>query len=395
MNSVNSNARLVARTAGVVAIGVIMTVTVALLWRVPAYDTAALGGIAFAVGIITLALGLGLFRAMRSGSTRSVRARAVTLASIPVVAIIAGACVSARAMFVSEHDSKALVLIALGAGTAGVLAALALADQLERARRDVEASEARRTQLESSRRQLVAWVSHDLRTPLAGMRAMSEALADGVVNDPETVQRYHQNMRRESERLGRLMDDLFELSRLQVDTVALTIERVSLGDLVSDAVASASAIASRGDVELIGRVDGAPPVLDLSSPEMLRAVHNLLDNAIRHTPAGGRVEVAVSSDEQFGIVSVCDECGGIPTDDVDRVFDLAFRGDDARSPSEVGGGFGLAIARGLIEAHGGTITLDNGATGCCFTVRLPLAPTQVDRAEIRPAADAGRLVDAD
>ena len=292
--------------------------------------------------------------------------------------MLAGAVAAARVMFVSSHDLRALLIVIAGAGTAGLIAAFALADQLALARREVAAAAARQERLERSRRELVAWVSHDLRTPLAGIRALSEALADEVVTDPESVARYHGNLRRESERLARLVDDLFELSRIEVDQVELTVERVSLGDLVSDAIATASVVATAKNVELVGRRAGPPPVLDLSSPEMLRVVHNLLDNAIRHTPAGGRVEVEVSTEGRTGVVSVLDGCGGIAADDVEHVFDLAFRGDRARTPTPAGsvissgGGFGLAIARGLVEAHGGRIDHHNEGDGCRFTVRLPL-----------------------
>ena len=253
---------------------------------IPSSDTLQLVATSFGVAVVGFAVGsLLLMRMSRSGSSR-IGVRAVVVALIPVVSLAAGALVAARSMFVSTHDLSALAVVVAGAGTAGVMAALVLADELDRARRRLEVSREREHALERSRRDLVAWVSHDLRTPLAGIRAMAEALSDGVVADPMTVDRYHQNIQTEAERLARLVDDLFELSLIQVDGVTLALERISLGDLVSDALASAAPIAEAKGVLLTGRLDGPVPVLDVSSPEMLRVVRNLLDNAIRHTPVG-------------------------------------------------------------------------------------------------------------
>jgi signal transduction histidine kinase len=203
---------------------------------------------------------------------------------------------------------------------------------------------------------------------------MAEALEDGVVSDGPTVARYHRTITEEADRLGRLVDDLFELSCIEADALHLAIERVSLSDLVSEAVASASVLADAKGVEVDGVVVSADREVLASSPEMVRVVRNLLDNAVRHTPAGGAVRVEVADDHDHALVSVVDQCGGIPDEDLDRVFDLAYRGDPARSPSDGrGGGLGLAIARGLVTAHHGDIGVRNDGDGCRFTVRLPLA----------------------
>jgi signal transduction histidine kinase len=127
-------------------------------------------------------------------------------------------------------------------------------------------------------------------------------------------------------------------------------------------------------VRVDGRLDGRPPDVAGSAPELTRVVRNLLDNAIRHTPPGGVVEVAVWGCDDYAEVSVLDGCGGIPAHDLDRVFDLAYRGDAARTPSATGGaGLGLAIARGLVDAFDGDIAVRNEPGGCRFTVRLPRA----------------------
>jgi signal transduction histidine kinase len=360
----------------VVTGGLVLAAAVAATIGLPAHDTAVL--IASSFGVALAAYGAGWLALRRSRSP-------LVVALIPVAAIALGALAAAQAMFVSRHDLSALVVVIVGACTAGVLGALALASELERARRRVEAMTERERSLDRSRRELVAWVSHDLRTPIAGMRAMVEALDDGVVDEPGEVKRFHLQLLGEADRLARLVDDLFELSRIEADTLQLTLEPVPLGELVSDAVASAAAVARARGVRLEGRLDGGhPPVVVGSPPELTRIVHNLLDNAIRHTPPGGTVDVVVhtgapgtGADAGVAAVSVRDQCGGIPVETLDRVFDLAYRGDTARTPgapaTSGGAGLGLAIARGLAEAHAGDIAVRNEPDGCRFTVRLPLA----------------------
>lgn len=350
----------------VVAGGLGVAAVVASSLGLPADDAAVL---------VALSLG-GALAAYLIGRVLLLRSRSpVVVALIPVAAVALGALGAARAMFVSSHDLSALVVVIIGAGTAGVLGGLALASELERARRQVAAMTERERALERSRRELVAWVSHDLRTPIAGIRAMVEALDDGVVDEPIDVRRYHLRLVTEADRLTRLVDDLFELSRIEADSLHLRIERVPLGELVSDAVAAVAAVAEAKGVALAGRVDGHPaPEVAGSAPELSRVVRNLLDNAIRHTPTGGSVEVTVRRNDGAAEVAVRDGCGGIPADDLDRVFDLAYRGDAARTPGAAGGaGLGLAIARGLVDAHSGDIAVHNEADGCRFTVRLPLA----------------------
>ena len=348
---------------------------------------------------------------MHAGRRRSVGIQAAIVAITAVVAVASGAVIAANQMFISEHDLGALAVVLVASGTVTVAIALVLGDrvadasrslaatarrigsgdfrladqpvapeeftnlarELEEMSRRLQDSLERERALEGSRRELVAWISHDLRTPLAGIRAMAEALEDGVVSDIETVGRYHRSMRMEADRLSALVNDLFELSRINSGTLKLELERVSLSDLVSDAVAAASGVAQAKGVRLRGNVDGRAPELHLSAPEMARVLRNLLENAIRHTPSEGEVRVDTGSDQAFAYVRVADECGGIPTHDIDRVFDTAFSGHAARTPGEDGGaGLGLAIARGIVEAHHGEISVANKERGCMFTVRLPL-----------------------
>lgn len=331
----------------------------------PGADTVQL--IVMSFGVALAAYGLGRSALRRSQSP-------LIVALIPIASFGIGALAAAQSMFVSAHDLSALVVMMAGAGTAGVLAALALADELARARERADEATARERALDRSRRQLVAWVSHDLRTPLAGIQAMVEALHDGVVDRPDEVRTYYERLGREAVQLGRLVDDLFELSRIEASALDLTLERVSLDELVSDAVASATVLADAKGVRVSGEVADQPPQVEASARELTRVVQNLLDNAIRHTPPGGAVEVRVATADGHAMVSVADGCGGIPGSELDRVFDLAYRGDTARTPGSPGGaGLGLAIARGFVEAHQGDIAVHNEGAGCRFTVRLPLA----------------------
>ncbi|MGH9027200.1 MAG: sensor histidine kinase, partial [Acidimicrobiia bacterium] len=246
-----------------------------------------------------------------------------------------------------------------------------LARELERTSARLDDARRRERALEQSRRELVAWVSHDLRTPLAGIRAMAEALEDGVVSDPQAVDRYHATLRVESERLSALVDDLFELSRTQAGVLRLHLQQISLSDLVSGVIAGAAPVAEAKGVRLEGRLDGPQPQVTVSTTELLRALRNIVENAIRHTPCDGTVFVEAGRAEDRAYVSVVDYGGGIPEADLGRIFDVAFRGDPARTPGE-GAGLGLAIARGLVEAQHGDISVRNENGGCRFTVRLPI-----------------------
>ena len=352
------------------------------------------------------AAGVGLLRLLRRRSVTSLVAGGALVALGCVAATVA---VTARAMFVSGHDLRVVLVVVLVAVPAGSVVALAagrwvgagsrelaraaraiggagyrpgvrpataelaaVAEELDCAHhRLVEARERERA-VETSHRQLVAGMSHDLRTPLAGLQAMAEALEDGVAADPATVTRYHQRIRAEADRLSAMVGDLFELSRIQ-GSLQLRVQRIGLQDLVDEALASASPLAQAKGIKLAGHAQAAVPV-EVDPTALGRALSNLLANAIRHTPAEGTVEVAAAAEDGRACLAVADSCGGIPAADLPRVFDVAFRGEAARTPGRDGGaGLGLAIARGIVEAHQGEIAVANQGNGCRFVVRLPLA----------------------
>jgi signal transduction histidine kinase len=204
---------------------------------------------------------------------------------------------------------------------------------------------------------------------------MAEALEDEVVIDPREVAHYHSQIRVEADRLAGMIDDLFELSKIHAGTLRLSPRLVGLEDVVGDVMASTEPVARAKGIRLVGSAVRGMPVL-VDTAEMGRAVRNLVTNAIRHTPPEGTIELLGEIQNGMAIVSVNDECGGIPPEDLPRVFDIAFRGESARTPDPSGGaGLGLSIARGIVEAHAGQIGVRNAGPGCQFVIKLPLART--------------------
>ncbi|WP_436493623.1 sensor histidine kinase [Actinokineospora sp. HUAS TT18] len=313
-------------------------------------------------------VGALLLHWLRNGSLST---SMTVLVLIPVAALLVGVLGISGFMFNTALTTMLLVCLLVTLVTVPV--AVFLGRRI--ARRSVWEREAREREraAEASRRELVAWISHDLRTPLAGIRAMAEALSDGVVSSPREVTGYANRIGGETRRLSSMVDDLFELSRITAGALQLTMAAVPLQDIVSDALSAQVPVAERKRVRLLAEARLWPVVLG-SDPELARVVINLISNAIRHTPPNGTVAVKVDVEGPDAVLSVDDACGGIPEAELTRVFDVAFRGSAARTPEEHGGGgLGLAIAKGLVEAHHGRINASNHGPGCRFEVRLPLA----------------------
>jgi signal transduction histidine kinase len=317
---------------------------------------------------------------------------------------------TARLMFASEHDlSLATVLLIFAGGmamTLGFFLASALTGRmhlLERASRklaegdlsarvpvqgldevaslaaafnqmaaQLQAADSKQREVERLRSDLIAWVGHDLQTPLASIRAILEALADGVVDDPESVRRYLQTAQRDVRSLSLLIDDLFQMAQIDAGGLRLDLAPSSLSDLISDTLESFSALAAQQGVTLEG--SAAPDVdpVQMDTPRIGRVLNNLVGNALRHTPAGGRVEVHAQRHGSRVEVLVADSGAGIPPEDIPYVFERFYRGEKSRSRATGGAGLGLAIARGIIQAHGGEIRLESSpAGGTRFTFSLP------------------------
>ncbi|MBZ0277292.1 MAG: cell wall metabolism sensor histidine kinase WalK [Anaerolineae bacterium] len=229
--------------------------------------------------------------------------------------------------------------------------------------------------VEQSRRDLVAWVSHDLRTPLASLRLVIAALLDGVVDDPQTVNRYLTTAQNEIENLNRLINDLFELAQLDAGHIELRPEQTSLADLISDTLSGMRALAEQRGIRLAGQADPHADPVYVDPEKIQRVLSNLITNAIRHTPSGGTVTLATAAVGDLAEVTVRDSGEGISAADLPHVFERFYRGERARtheSGGQRGVGLGLAIAHGLVEAHGGTITVrSEPEQGAVFTFTLP------------------------
>ena len=373
---------------------------------IPAADWALIAALTAGCALAGLVVGSFLLRA---AERRSMTLHLVLASAAALVTVAAAVVLTTERMFLSGHDSAVvLVVIALSSPAAVGVATLlgmalrragqdlvraaehvgedgyltpatpptselrALGAAIDDAHRRLAAAHARDAMVERSRRELVAGISHDLRTPLAGMRAMIESLEDGLASDPDTVARYHRQLCVEVDRLAAMVSDLFELSRVQ-GPLKLQLERVGAQHLLDEALASADPVARAKGVRLVA-VNGTVVPVEVDAAELGRALRNLLLNAIRHTPADGTISVSAEPDGTYVSLAVSDACGGIPDDDLHRVFDIAFRGGDARTTGpDQGAGLGLAIARGIVEAHDGDIRVDNHGAGCRFEIRLPLA----------------------
>lgn len=317
--------------------------------------------------------------------------------------------VTASLMFASEHDLLLATVLLLFAGgiamSVGYFLSVALTDRivtLNRAAQEIaqgkldvrvpvdgndemaslarafnemavqlEAADQKQRELDTLRRNLIAWVGHDLRTPLASIRAIVEALADGVVEDPATVDRYLHTAQREIRSLSILIDDLFELAQLEAGGLRLELSPNSLADLISDTMESFSELAARQRVILEGSAaPGVDPVV-MDAQQIGRVLSNLLGNALRHTPTGGKVRVQASKTKDGVQVCVSDTGEGIDAEDLPHIFERFYRGEKSRSRATGGAGLGLAITKGIVEAHGGHIGVESvpgEGTGFLFTL---------------------------
>jgi signal transduction histidine kinase len=397
--------------AGLLAQGVVVALAVLLL-SPPRQDVELLALFLTLSGPPSLLLGYLAVRATARlpwGGLRWQLAAAVVIATLVALANVA---VTSSLMFLSPHDLVLLALLlffalllslsfgyllsgaltaSLGRLTAvarrmaaGDLAARApeegggevgdLAEAFNGMAEQVELAFQKQREVEQARKDLIGAVSHDLRTPLAALQAMVEAVNDGVVSDPATVQRYLHTMQVEIGNLSRLIDDLFELSQIDEGVLRLQLEVSSVQDLISDTLEGLQAQASQRRLHLSGAVDEelAPVLMDPA--RMQRVLHNLVQNALRHTPADGTV--LLSARDRGAVVEVCvaDDGEGIAETDLPRVFERFFRGDPARARGYVGAGLGLTIARGIVEAHGGRIWVESiPGRGSKFSFTLPKA----------------------
>ena len=361
------------------------------------------GVLVSAIAAVGLALG---HRIARAPSQRPLRLRFAGVAALAVGLILVTVLAAAELMFVSNHDALMISAITLAAGLvalrASQVASAGVAEEVGQVRdalravgrgeRDLrvgaeaaaelaeladaansmintlDEQERRRDAAETARRDLVAAISHDLRTPMTALGLMVEAIGDGLV-DERTMHGYLARMRTHVAALGSMIDDLFELSRLEAGDLHWSIERVEVGELVEDAVAAMQLEAEASGVAVaVEAVD--PGLAARADAEKLRRVlFNLIQNAIRHTPADGSVTVRAEPAGEWVEIEVADTGLGIPAPERERVFDPFVRGERARSGA--GAGLGLAISRAIVEAHNGRIWVADSEVGTRVRFVIP------------------------
>ena len=371
---------------------------------------ATVAGIALSCALIVGALGLLALRLLSRGSLVT---QLIVVAFATVASVVSGTAAVASLMYLSAHDLTVFYAVAVVAGIVSLVMAAVLGRSLVRDNRYFRAAAAsigrgesvtsperhtstefaslagelaatadrltesrkRGERIETARREIVAWISHDLRTPLAGIRAMAEALEDGMAPDPD---RYYVQIRGQVDRLSGMVDDLFELSKIHAGALQLNFERVALYDLISDTIADLAPVALAKSLDL--RFEGERGLtLQADARELARAVGNLVMNAIQHSPAGSAIVVSVTRhDDGRAVISVVDAAGGIPEQDLGRVFEAGWRASEPRTASGAGqsggAGLGLAIVDGIVRAHAGQVTVTNVGGGCRFELLLPQHP---------------------
>ncbi len=376
---------------------------------IPHRDVAALARFLLLSSIPSMGFGYVIFHAMQRRQ-RSLGQLIALAYALGLVIVVINIVITARLMFISAHDltllglllSFAAVLslsfgVTLAANLAGSIRLLAqgatelaegdltrrvpaassseladLAKAFNQMAARLEEAFTRQRQAEATRRDLVAAVSHDLRTPLASIRAIVEALADRLVSDPPTVERYLHALRGQIESLSTLIDDLFELSQMERADPALDLESSSLLDLISDTLEFFRAEAERKGVNLTGQVEPTVDPVQMSPQKIQRVLNNLVRNAIRHTPAHGTVAITARPVLGGVHVNVADTGEGIAPEELPRVFNWFYRGEKSRSRAYGGAGLGLAIARSIVEAHGGRIWAESTVgRGSTFSFILP------------------------
>lgn len=327
--------------------------------------------------------------------------------ALVVASILATVWIGADRMFISDHDA---VVVSLMAGVIGLVALRVgqvlnggIAEDVSRIRAglmrigegdrqvddlpvgsdelgeigsDIEAmarrlalEEKRRDEAESARRSLVASVSHDLRTPIASLRLMTEAIADGVATG-ETRERYLNDLGLQVRLLGDLVDDLFELSRIEAGDINWAMGQIELEALLGETVEAMRAQAESRGVRVVADLSGDRVAARANPEKVQRVLFNLIQNAIRHTPADGSVTVRARLAEGDVEVEVADDGPGISDEDAPHVFDPFYRGGEDAARSREGSGLGLALSRAIVEAHGGRIWFESTGSGTVMRFTL-------------------------
>ena len=323
-------------------------------------------GAVAALAALQLAIAVGLFVALMFVSRHDALMTVLLAAYAAALALWTARRMGRRAL--ADLDAVRATLAAAAEGRRDVRTGVAGDDEIARLGRDVDAMIARLDREERARRTLFAAVSHDLRTPITALGLLATAIDDEVVEAGKRRE-YAARMNTHVKALGALIDDLFELTRLQSGELEWTMERLRVDVLLRDAVDAMRPAADAGAVAMLTELR-EPLAAPRGNPEQLqRVLFNLIQNAIRHTPPDGSVTVRAEAVDGAVEVEVADTGGGVAPDQRERVFEPFYRADAARH--EPGAGLGLAIARAIVEAHGGAIWLEDAPVGTRVRFRLP------------------------
>lgn len=353
-----------------------------------------------AAGAATVLLAAALAR--RRSTLRGLRRQFVAIVGLVLVMLLVVTAVFVETMFVSHHDAFFTILVAVDGAIVGAIAGALLArevltdvetvrdglaavgdgardvafatggeDEIAELAGQAGAMQDRLEAEEQARRHLVAAVSHDLRTPITSLRLLAEALDDGVVAGPER-DRYLARMGVHVRQLGALIDDLFELSRLEAGDIRWSVERIELDACVREAVDAMRPAAAASDVAVRAELPAGVGPARGNPEQVQRVLFNLIQNAVRHTPRDGSIVVRAEPAPGGVEIEVADTGAGIDPVDRERVFEpFVQAGDGARTGT--GAGLGLAIARAIVEAHGGRIWIVDATRGTRVRFSLPAA----------------------
>jgi signal transduction histidine kinase len=329
----------------------------------------------------------------------SLRRQFAVVSTVAVVQLVAAVVLFVDQMFVSGHDAFFAVLAAVyataltawavrllgrralddvdavratlagvGEGRRDVRTGVHGRDEIARLAADVDAMVARLEAEEGARRSLIAAVSHDLRTPITALRLLADAIDDEVV-DGATRREYAARIGTHVRALGALIDDLFELTRLESGDLTWTMERVRVDALLHETIEAMRPAAEAEEVTVTAELDASIAAARANPEKLQRVLFNLIQNAIRHTPPDGSVTVRAERVGGGIEIEVADTGSGIAGEHRSRVFEPFYRADGARSDG--GAGLGLAVSRAIVEAHGGTIWLEDAPVGARVRFRLP------------------------
>jgi len=229
--------------------------------------------------------------------------------------------------------------------------------------RSLQDSQRKQAELEEERRFLIAALAHDLRTPLFALRGYLDGLEQGIARTPDQISKYVAVCKEQSAQLDRLVEDLFTFAKAEYQETERSGKSADLGDVIRNSVARLEPQARSKRISMLVRAEPDDYVIRADAHVLERAMSNLLDNAVRHTPADGRIVVQYGRENGRVVFAVRDSGPGFAAEELERVFDPLYRGEQSRSRATGGAGLGLAISRRIVRRHGGELSAGNHPSG--------------------------------